>query len=157
MAIEPVVGFYNRETNIDLSVEGWTVGTVKADTESEVLPLRVWNNKGGEELASTMQDCELYILDENEVKLQPIVTEGWLKGLCASLGDTEFITIDDQTVLNIGSSESDTSNYDIFGDINDGEDTNIRNFADVDLKFAVPFGATHGQKGFSVAVKYFYT
>src|SRR5690625_275947 len=120
MALEPVVSFFNRETNVDLTVEGWDVGTVKADTECDVLQLRVWNNRGGTELASTMQECELYILDANDVKLQPIVTEGWLKGRCVSLNDTNFKTIDDTQVLNIGSSEADASKYEIFGDINDG-------------------------------------
>lgn len=157
MALEPIVSFFDKETNVDLSVDGWDVGTVKADTESEVLQLRVWNNKGGEELASTMQECELFILDANEVRLQPIVTEGWLKGRCTSLGGANFTTIDDTVVLNIGSSESNNQDFEIFGDINDGTEEDVRNFADVDLKFEVPFGATHGEKGFYIAVKYFFT
>lgn len=156
MALEPVVSFFNKDTNVDLGVSGWDVGTVKADTASNVLPLRVWNNKGGVDLASTMQDCELFILDANQVKLQPIVTEGWLKGKCVSLGDTTFKTVDDITVLNIGSSDSTASAFEIFGDINSGLDTDTRNYSDVELQFEVPFGATHGEKQFSIAVKYFF-
>lgn len=156
MALEPNVSFFNRATNEDLTQTGWDVGVVKADSESDVLELRVWNNKGGTELASTMQECELYILDENEVKLQPIVTEGWLKGKCVSLGDTDFKTINDTEVLNIGSANSNTQDFEIFGDPNDGTEENTANYADVDLKFSVPFGATHGDKHFFIAVKYFF-
>lgn len=155
MSATPVVSFFNRDTNVDLSISGWSVGQVKADESSDVLELRVWNNKGGAELASTMQDCELFILDSSDAKIEPIVTEGWLQGKCISLGDTTFKSLDDTEILNIGSSE--LSDYQIGGATNDGgEAGNSENYSDIDLRFDVPFGATHGDKNFSIAVKYFF-
>jgi len=155
MSLEPQVSFYNRTTNVDLSVSGWTVGTVKASEESSVLALRVWNNRGGSELASSMQDCSLFILDSLDGKSEPIVTGGWLKGKCLSLGDSSFIALDAVDVLEIGSQSHPTDTI-IDGDINDGTDTNVSNFSDIDLKFVPAFGATHGLKNFSVAIKYFF-
>jgi hypothetical protein len=107
------------------------------------------------EPASAMQDCSLFVLDENGAKLQEVVTAGWVYAQCDSLGDTSLQELNDSFELPIGSSEL-TDNQ-ISGLANVGDETALENFSDVTLQVQVPYGATHGPKPFKVAVRYFYT
>lgn len=114
----------------------------------------IW--KGGR--ASYMQDVTLFVLDSNDAQLEPIVTEGWVVGKCVSLDQENFERLDDEAELEIGSEDflEDGLNQ-IGGEENDGEEEDTENFADIDLKVDVPYNATHGEKDFSIAVRYYYT
>jgi hypothetical protein len=165
MALEPIVKFFNYGDNTELtnlttdptnpSPVKWNVGTVKAGVTSASLLLRVWNNKGGAELCSTMQEVKLLALDSQGGQNESIITEGWLQAKCLSLNDPGFTNLVDGVAgeLPIGAQGLDDN---ISGAINDGTAGATDNFANVELKVAVPEGAVHGVKNFSIAVKYFF-
>jgi hypothetical protein len=155
MALEPVLSFWNKSTDTNIEVEGWNVGIVKATETSNILNLRLWNNKAGIEDASYMQDCTLFILDENQANTMPVVTGGWLEGKCTSLLQPSFIKLNGTVTLPIGAAGLDDNQ--ISGEINDGLEGATTNFADVELKFEVPYQAPHGNHKFHIAVRYFYS
>jgi hypothetical protein len=161
MSLEPKVEFWDRKSDVNLTGSQWNVGTVKAGETSETLELRIWNNKGGSQLCAMMQEVDLFILDGNNQKVQPIVKDGWLFGKCVSLNPSgTAIALNDVNKLAIGSS-SFPSLRQIDGAINDGLNTAVGNYTDIDLFFSIPAatptsGVTHGDKAFSIAVQYFF-
>lgn len=141
----------NDETIIDL-------GDVKAGEMSDVLTLRVWNNKEGTEVASTMRDVELFVLDSNEGKEEPIVEAGWLHAKCTSGNDESFTRLTDSNALTL--TAKDQGEGEILGSINDGLDTDTDNFAEFELYCQIVedfLTVLSGEKEFSLAIKYYYT
>lgn len=77
MSMPPVVNFYNIKNDEDLQVNGWNLGEMEADGDSEVLEVRVWNNRSGvakpyEDRFVVEQDGdeEFYIPDEDKIELE---------------------------------------------------------------------------------------
>jgi hypothetical protein len=161
MSLEPIVEFWDRKNNVNLTGQQWNVGTVKAGERSDTLELRIWNNKGGQQLAAMMQDAELFILDGNNQKTQPIVTGGWLFAKCVSLNPSgSFTSLNATNKINIGS-KSFPALKQIDGAVNDGSNSAEGNYTDVDLYFEIPAATptsnvTHGDKPFSIAIQYFF-
>lgn len=249
MSTAPIVGFFNVTDGKDLNIEetGWELGEIKANTESDELKLRIWNNRGGltkevtdefvieeegdnllnltvsieeekepivyfvewdsqeeeetlseliknedfeineernqiiligdyeqpevsdhfrvkfesseEVLASYMQNPRIEILDEDENQIKTLVTQGWIRGKCDSLGDEEMMILDDETDLVIGA-ENLTNEKDepvISGEINNGTDEDTNNYADVSLVAKPPYNAVSGEQSFFINVRYYYT
>lgn len=152
---EPVIRWENAADASDLTTgNGWEVGTVKADTESAVLKVKIWNGKGTNTVLSNAQGCSLYVLDKNQAKLEPIVAQGWIQGKCISAQQTGFTVINATTELAVGAANM--GQQEISGKVNDGSAAAVENFAEVDLKVVVPANAQYGDHPFSVVMKYFY-
>lgn len=163
MAIEPVVKLIDKDTNIEYNdVNIINFGEVKAGDKSVVKNLRLWNNKGGTEDASTMKDVTAMVFDRNNAKAEPIVMEGWLhlKCLTNDAPNNVVTTLTDTVSLMIKSGGMTTAG-EIGGAINNGTDTATKNFADMELYVEITgdavLTATHGDKPFSLAVRYFFT
>ena len=157
--IEPVVQVFDATTDVeykdDVIID---FGEVKAGDASDHKTLHIWNNKGGQEVASTMRDVELFILDGNDAKSEPIVKEGWLHAKCISGGDSTFTRLRDANSLVL--SAKDQEEGEILGSVNDGEKTNTDNFAEIEIYAQIienVLEATHGEKPFSLAIRYFFT
>ena len=186
MSLAPVVTFWDKELNQQIGtpeLDKWHVkaedGTdaVKAGDTSEVLNLRIWNNKGETvQRASKMQECRLYIVDHagnRGIDAAPIAKDGWLWARCEHL-DAEFIQIHENEMLPfygqdslptslevgaVGLSEDDFDS--IGGEVNGGQESDNENYSDVDLYFKPSNDphigiATHGPKDFKIVVEYFY-
>lgn len=163
MAIEPVVKLIDKDTLVEYNdVNIINFGELKAGDRSAVKKLRLWNNKGGTELASTMRDVTIMVFDKNNQKNEPIVKEGWLHLKCTTNNapDNVDTTLTD-TVSLIVKAAGMTNVGEIGGGINGGLDTDTSNFADLELYVEITGAAiataTHGDKPFSLAVRYFFT
>lgn len=162
MAIEPVVQLIDKDTLVEYNdVNILNFGEVKAGDKSAVKNLRLWNNKGGTEDASTMRDVKIMVLDKNNDKLEPIVVDGWLhlKCLTNDAPDNADTALTDTVTLKVKAAGM-TEAGEIGGAINDGTETATENFADMELYVEIinnVLTATHGDKPFSLAVRYFFT
>ena len=163
MAIEPVVQLIDKDTSIiynDTNIINF--GELKAGDRSAVKKLRLWNNKGGAVDASTMKDVTVMVFDKNNAKAEPIVTEGWLHLKCTTndAPNNVVTTLTDTVSLMIKSGGMTTAG-EIGGALNSGLDTDTSNFADMELYVEITgdavLTATHGDKPFSLAVRYFFT
>lgn len=165
MAIEPVVKLIDKDTLVEYNnVNIINFGELKAGDKSTVKNLRLWNNKGGTEDASTMRDVEIMVLDKNNAKLEPIVKDGWLhlKCLTNDAPDNADTALTDTVTLKVKAGGMTTAG-EIGGAINDGNPLTVatkKNFADMELYVQIinnVLTATHGDKPFSLAVRYFFT
>lgn len=159
MPIEPVVKLFDANTLVEYSDQNIiNFGEVKAGDESAHIVLHLWNNKGGAEDASTMRDVDLFILDGNDAKNEPIVKEGWLHTKCISGGALTFTRLRDINTVKI--SAAGMPEGEISGTINNGENTATTNFAKIEIFAKIVenvLEATHGDKPFSLAFRYFFT
>lgn len=160
MPIEPVVKLFDTTTSVEYDNVTNIIdfGEVKAGDASEHKTLRLWNNKGGIEDASTMRDVELFILDGNDAKLEPIVKQGWLHFKCLSAGDSSFTRLNDTNTVPLTAAGQVSG--EILGTINDGLETATGNFAEFEIYAQIiedVLTATHGEKPFSLAVRYYFT
>lgn len=159
MPIAPVVKLY--DSSLDLEITPLNIidfGEVKAGTKSKVYTLDLWNNRGGVELASTMKDVELFVLDSADGVTEPIVKDGWLKAKCLSDTlpvETEMTDLNTLPITALGQTAGE-----ILGSINTGIATDTGNFAKIELFAHIiknVVTATHGEKPFSLAFRYFFT
>lgn len=158
--IEPVVQLFDGTSGIEYDnvTNIINFGEVKAGDKSDVKTLHLWNNKGGVTVASTMRDVELFALDSNEAKVEDIVKNGWLHVKCTSAAAPAVERLYDLNVVKItalGQTEGE-----ILGAVNDGTDTNTGNFAAMELYAQLIedfLTATHGEKPFHLAFRYFFT
>lgn len=152
---EPKILWEKADDGTDMGQgAGWQVGTVKADTESPILKVRIWNGKGTQSVLSNAQGCSLYVLDKNQAKTEPIVAQGWIQGKCVSARQSGFSVINAVAELPVGAANMQAQ--EISGKVNDGTNAAVENFAEVDLKVVVPPNAQYGDHAFSVVLKYFY-
>lgn len=185
MPLAPIVSFWDKEANLQLS--SWEVGVIRSTGESGVLELRIWNNKGGSDIATDMQEVSLTIVDGMNQKAEQVARHGWLKAKCTSLGQASFVGIgaeeevggpisDDvqASYIDVGSSDfvGTDNEATISGQPNSGGDADTSNFAEIELYFdpidasrylngtldtqGNPVIATHGVKDFKLRIDYFY-
>lgn len=165
--IEPVVKLFDADTDVEYKdTSTWIssdpiidFGTVKAGDKSPVINLRLWNNKGGSEIASTMRDVEMFILDKNDSVNERIVKDGWLHAKCTSAlnGGTEIRLNDTSKIILTAKDQTEGT---IPGGVNTGLATDTANFAAISTFIQIKeniLDAAHGATPFSLAVKYFFT
>lgn len=232
MSKVPQVQFFDMTGGADVElteVSGWSLGDIQADTSSDELSLRIWNNRNGTgavtdhpftsnydvavdlgetdlvdgsetvttsdgmteydvdvdytmnyetgeitvlssgsmansteyhidfsvQPASFMQDCAIFALDQSEAQAETIITDGWIKAKCPILNDT-YEALEPAIEIPVGA-EGLSPDPKISGNANDGLEADDSNYADVNVRIDVPFNATHGNKPFYIALKYFYT
>lgn len=165
--IEPVVKLFDKDSGVEYKdnttwVEGDPIidfGTVKAGDASPTIKLRLWNNKGGAEVASTMRDVEMFILDKNDATMERIVKDGWLHAKCTSAVGGGVETRLNATAKITLTAKLQTEGT-IPGAINTGIDTDTTNFAEISTFIQIKenvLTAIAGPTPFSLAVKYFFT
>lgn len=171
MSAEPKVTLVNIENNktyiangqpgADASDNLLDFSEVKAGDKSKVFKLRVWNNKSGDEICSTMKDTEVFAMDANKAKLEDIIVQGWLNVKCTTGINTSNVQLKANNTLKINGKTMQEG--EISGATNDGnhetEETK-KNYADLEFFAQIPAefapNATHGIKEFFLCIRYFF-
>lgn len=160
---QPVVTFFNADSSS--AVERWDIGEVDANSESPTLEVVVWNNKGGTEDVSNMQDVSVTCLDGTGGDQAKMITERWMKVLVDTTAEKDagnvkkFSAIggvDARPVRAQGITAADGNL--IRGTANEGlMDEAADNHSKMTFKVGVPLNAPAGQHDFRIRVQYFYT
>ena len=152
----PIVSFYDRANASAISK--WDIGVIDANSESPEQGILVWNNRGGAEDVSDMQECTVTVLDNNLGDTGPVVSEKWVKLRCDSMAETSFTPIGGSAPAGHKSIKAkDQQPGMIKGTKNDGTATATASFAEITTKVAVPLNAPAGPQEFKLRVKYYYT
>lgn len=161
---QPVVSFFNADSSA--AVERWDIGEVDANTESPTLNVVVWNNKGGAEVVSDMQDVSVTCLDGTGGDTAKMIVERWMKAMIDTTADlgTDGVTkkftaiggVDSRPVRAQGLIAADGNL--IKGTANDGlMASSLTNHAKATFKVGVPLNAPAGKHDFRIRIQYFYT
>jgi hypothetical protein len=160
---QPIVAFYNA--NSSATVGRWDIGEVDANSESPVLDVVVWNNKGGTEVVSDMQDVSVTCLDGTGGDTAKMITERWMKVLVDTTaekdtnGTKKFSAIGgvDARPMRAQGVLAAQGNI-IKGTINSGVMAEAQeNHAKATFKVGVPLNAPAGKHDFHIRTQYFYT
>lgn len=152
----PQIAIYNS-TNTDL-VYNWDVGTLKAQRPSDVLSVKIWNNKGGATAVSDLKECYLMVLDGiGDTANDDVAKDKWVQVNVPSMdGNTNVwepiggtsgknLKCDDATVPQ--------DECTIYGEANDGiEAHSPKNVATVNLRVVAPPNSTPGDKNFKCRI-----
>lgn len=162
---EPKVQLFNVDTGQEIFEDDpesvIDYGEVKAGDQSDIIKLRFWNNMSGDAVCSTMRDSEIFVLDSNKGKTNPLVTEGWLHTKCTTAGNSTFTRLNDKNSLKIKASGLEDGM--IEGGINDGNpegEQGKKNYADLETYIQIidnVLTASHGDKPFYIALRYYFT
>lgn len=146
----PQISIYDA-SNTNL-VNTWEVGTLKAQKPSEVLTVKIWNNKGGITAVSDLKECYLMVLDAlGDTANDDVAKEKWVQvnvpaidgnsNVWTPIGGTEGKDIKANAVEIIENT--------ISGKANDGIEANSpENVATVNLRVVAPPNSTPGDKNF---------
>ena len=146
----PQIAIYNA-TSTEL-VSSWDVGTLKSQRPSEVLCIKIWNNKQGITSVSDLKECYLMVLDgSGDTSNEDVARDKWVQvnvpsidgnsNVWTAIGGTEGkdIKCDDYTI---------TENT-IKGTANDGIEANSPgNVATVNLRIVAPPNSNPGTHSF---------
>ena len=87
----PVVTWYNEDNTAEK--EGHDFGKIDIGSSSEEVVIIVWNNRGGTEEASTMENCVLTTKDLNGGNDLEAVAEQYVQVRNITLGEEDFTPI----------------------------------------------------------------
>ncbi|OCL28613.1 hypothetical protein U472_00200 [Orenia metallireducens] len=154
----PIVSWYDPNNN---AVSQWNIGTVDAGSVSADFTVDIWNNKGGTNDVSTMQNCQITTKDSAGGNTGELVTDTWIKARCDSLqnGSADTFGAIGGTITKTIEAEGATNPGEISGLANTGDPNaaaDNANFARVTLHAEVPPTATAGNVVFLTRVSYQY-
>ena len=154
---QPVASFYNV-TN-DAPVTAWNIGDINATTESPVLSVIAWNNRGGVADVSDMRDCSLTVFDKTGGDTSALVVGKWLEAKMATGTTPAFTKIGGTTTVPVRAEGLTAADGNVIkGTLNDGTLANAKaNHSLMDLKFVIPINAPEGLHEFLVHLEFFYT
>lgn len=166
---EPKPQLFDIESNVEIIDEASATegnpaglidfGTVKAGDKSVVKKFRLWNNKNGEKVCSTMREAEIFVVDSNKGKTAPVVKEGWLHA--KNSADSTFTRLNDTNSLLLKATGLEAGL--IEGGINDGNpesEQGKKNHANFETYIQIidnALSAAHGDKPFYTALRYYFT
>jgi hypothetical protein len=155
----PRVAIYNS-TNTEL-VSNWDVGTLKAQRPSEVLTIKIWNNKQSSESVSDLKECMIMILDSvGDTSNDDVARDKWVQINCPAVdGNSNVWTAIGGTVgKDIKCDDNTVTDFTIRGIANDGIEANsTSNVATVNLRIVAPPNSVPGDKTFKVRLCAFFT
>lgn len=129
----------------DQTASNWDAGTIQANTDSAVLALRIWNNKGGNTAVSDLKECNVTILDMDGGSSSNPVAGKWLQINVPRVdgNTTVWTAIGGTTTKSIRADGLGASDgYTIRGTTNDGSVSNgTPNYCTIRLKIHVPLNA----------------
>lgn len=159
---QPLVTFYNEDSSA--VVDRWDIGEVDANTESPTLNVVVWNNKGGVEDVSDMQDVSVTCLDGTAGDQSKMIAERWMKVLVDTTAEVvggvkKFSAIggvDARPVRAQGVTAAEGNL--VKGTANSGiMEEAAENHSKMTFKVGVPLNAPAGKHDFRLRIQYFYT
>ena len=153
--MQPVISWY-EESN-DTVISKWDIGIVDAGISDEHAPTKtilIWNNRGGTEDVSDMQDTKITISDGASDTMD-VVTGKWINCRVDSIVGDDFTPIGgvESKVINALDNESGI----IKGTANSAAIGDTDNFAKVTLRAKPPLNAPAGKRSFKTRVSYYYT
>lgn len=148
----PIVSWY--EANNEDIIKKWVVGTVDAGQTSAEKVVLIWNNRGGTENVSDMQECKITTTD-NQGDVLDLVTEKWIECRVDSIAGDDFTPIGGEDKKEIRAKDQEAGI--IKGTANSAllEDTD--NYAKTTLRAKPILNAPAGKRNFKVRVSYYYT
>lgn len=152
MSMAPIVSWY--EADGETVISKWDIGTVDAGTTSTEKTILIWNNRGGTEDVSDMQECKITTTD-NQGDVMDLVKEKWVECRVDSIDGDDFLPIGGVETKEIraeGQSEGI-----IKGIANAASLEDKANYAKVTLRAKPPLNSPAGQRDFKVRVSYYYT
>lgn len=169
----PIVTFWDRDTDTDISSVGWHIGQVDAGTTSEEKGVFIWNNKAGTEDVSDMQDVTITTKDGDGGNSGELVNDKWIEVRVDDGLDVNFYpigvdyahalkapgsttNIDGTFTPGVAPHSSEAGSVDILGVKNDGSVDAKGNYVETTLRASVPLLATAGACNFLVRVSYKY-
>ena len=171
---QPVVSWCDSTNSLISSTLNFNV--VDAGTDSSVVKLYIWNNKGGSAAVSNMTSCTITTKDQSGNDTGYVVTQQWSKVSCISAGEAAVPAnaIGGTQGANLGTgftgAEHAIAGYNqatgiIAGAINDGTLTGVAGtdgktlgaYAEVNVVVHPPLNTVAGQQSFAFRVNYQYT
>lgn len=150
----PVVTWYDEDNTAEK--EGHDFGKIDIGSSSEEVVVIVWNNRGGTEEASTMENCVLTTKDLNGGNDLEAVAEQYVHVRNITLGEEDFTPIGGDVEHAIGAG-GDAGEGEILGAINDGTLENSEgNFVKLGIKIDLPSTATNGKNSLWLRLRYTY-
>jgi hypothetical protein len=154
----PIITISN-ETNEPMTQ--WDAGIVQQNKTSNELPIRIWNNKGGETALSDLKEVTITTLDVDGTATTALVTERWVgvkvPGIDGS--DAGFTQIGGAFAKSLRADGLNISDgFTISGVANDGSYDNAKaNYCTVILRISVPLNASAGIYDFKTKISGYYT
>lgn len=146
-------------------VSEWHPGTVRAGTDSGILEVNVWNNKGGKTAVSDLIDASVAVKDGNGTDTGVVPANLWVQALVDSTAAVDpktsqkvYTAIGGTTVCPLrGQSVAATVGDVIKGTANDGTAANATdNFCNTKFKVALPINSVAGQQQFKIRFQGYY-
>ncbi len=150
----PVVKWYDGDNQEEQ--EGWDAGKIDIGSQSEETTFLIWNNRGGTEEASKMENCVITTKDLYGGNDLEAVANQYVHVCVVSAGETEFTPIGGEVDHPIKAA-GDANEGEILGITNDGTKSGAPgNFAEIKLKIDLPSDATNGYNALLARVRYTY-
>lgn len=156
----PSITIVNSST--DASVANVDFGTVQANNDSVVVPVRIWNNRGGAAALSDFRDVSITALDTDGGASSDVVAGKWVRINCPTVdgNSSTWTQVGGTTVkflraLGVASSDGNT----IKGTVNDGVADTVAskvNYTEINIKVHVPLNAVPGTKSWKMRINGYY-
>lgn len=146
----PSVSIYNRNNSELVSV--WELGTLKAQKESDVLTINIWNNKGGVTSVSDLKEACLMVLDAvGDTANDDVAKNKWVQVNVPSIDGEDLWTPIGGSVTKDLQANSGVEGNSIAGVANDGKIANSpENVCTINLKVVAPANSNPGNKYFKI-------
>ena len=156
----PSITVVNASTNTTQT--NWSVGVVKANNDSSVLQILIWNNKGGSNALSDLRDVTITSLDTDGGAASDPVANKWLKVNAPEMQEvaSAWTAVGGTTTKMIRADGlASTDGNVIKGTANDGNASTAAskaNYATINLKVSVPISATPNTYNFKTRINGYY-
>jgi putative cofactor-binding repeat protein len=144
----------------DITVASWDCGTVQANSDSTILTILVWNNRGGSTALSDLKDVSITTLDIDGGSSSDVVAGKWVQANVPGIdgNNTTWTAIGGTTVKYLRADALAAADGNVIrGIANDGTFTNAKsNYCTCRLKAHVPLNATPGTKVWKTRINGYY-
>ena len=144
----------------DTTIASWDCGTVQANTDSGILTMTIWNNRGGGTATSDLKDVSITALDVDGGSTTDVVAGKWTQVNVPAVdgNSTTWTAVGGSTTKMLradGLASSDGSV--IRGTVNDGSLASSKpNYVTCRLKVHVPLNAQPGTKDWKMRLNGYY-
>lgn len=152
MSTAPIVSWFEADNETPISK--WDIGVVDAGTTSPEKTILIWNNRGGTEDVSDMQECRITTTD-NQGDVLDLVKQKWIECRVDSIEGDTFTPIGGEEGKEIRAKGQDLGI--IKGTANSALLEDEANYAKVTLRAKPPLNSPAGPREFKIRVSYYYT
>ena len=155
----PSITVVNATTN--QTATNWPVGVVKANQSSGILPIQIWNNRGGSTDLADLRDASITTLDINGGNSSDPVANKWLHVNVPEMdGASAWTAVGGTTTKFIrGDGVTSSEGNIIKGTANDGNSSTVAsraNYVTANLRVDVPINATPNTYNFKARINGYY-